>query len=132
MSWNRNRYARLGPNNEVVPCSMDEWGEMFQDHKRRQIGYEEISDFRTGKLMYLVSTVFLGMDHSITGVHPEWFETMVFAYVVGDSSRSRAEDWVERTTTYEEAMSIHEKMVNAYREIALKRLSGENIEQKAN
>lgn len=51
----------------------------------------------------LVSTVFLGMDHSFGGGPPLLFETMVFG--------SPLDQECERCTTWEEAEEQHREMV---------------------
>lgn len=54
----------------------------------------------------LVSTVFLGLDHSHGGSTPVLFETMVFAGEGGGSS-----EYCRRYSTYEEAKKGHGNLV---------------------
>lgn len=54
----------------------------------------------------LVSTVFLGIDHSFGGGPPSLFETMVFG-----SSGEEIEDYTERCSTWDEAEAQHKQAV---------------------
>lgn len=56
----------------------------------------------------VVSTVFLGLDHSFGGGPPLWFETMVFPE---DSMR---EQEMDRCSTYDEAEAMHIRMVEKW------------------
>jgi len=70
------------------------WGKWFQSADRH------IN--RTKQNDVLVSTVFLGLDHSFGDGPPQLFETMVF--------RGEDEEGCERCSTWEEAEAQHEKM----------------------
>lgn len=87
---------------------------------RKAISYEESVEFwqkdkgQKGKVDYIefpdgvrVSTIFLGMDHSMGDGPPLLFETMIFG--------GEHDQYQRRYTTYEEAQEGHRKAV----EIAL-------------
>ena len=54
----------------------------------------------------IVSTVFLGIDHSMFGPTPLWFETMIFS-----SDENNYELYQTRCSTYEEALKMHDLAV---------------------
>jgi len=91
---------------EVKPATdLYEWGE-WMENASRHIARDEVSGF-------IVSTVFLGIDHSFGHSEPLWFETMVFR---ADSSgemkgREDYEQW--RYSTIEEARFGHKAAVEA-------------------
>lgn len=62
---------------------------------------------------YIVSTIFLGIDHGFDGV-PKWYETMVFKC----DAAGNVTDWIElacdRYTTREEAIEGHANMVTEW------------------
>jgi hypothetical protein len=68
----KHRFAKL-ENRQIVPCTLSEWSMWDKEHQKRVIGQYETET-------HLVSTVFLGLDHSRTylDVRPQWFETMIF------------------------------------------------------
>ena len=65
-----NKYWILDDNRQPVEADLMTWARSFENG-RRHIGKDEIGDV-------LVSTVFLGIDHSFGGGPPILFETMVF------------------------------------------------------
>ena len=78
-----------------TPKSVDlyTWAAWFEDddrHVARTVIDEDV-----------VSTVFLGIDHSMGGPEPLLFETMIF---VGPGHR---ENWCERCTTWDQALDQH-------------------------
>ena len=80
------------------------WGRWMQDHSRR------IERTRVGDI--IISTVFLGLDHSHGNRPPILFETMCFR----DKNRNpksgvAMDDCMERYATYDEAIIGHNKMV---------------------
>ena len=58
---------------------------------------------------FLISTVFLGLDHSFGGDKPQIFETMVF----DDTSEERQ---CEHYTTWDDAVAGHNRMVALIKE----------------
>lgn len=75
----------------------------------RQVADAQIGDLR-------VSTVFLGLDHSHGIGPPLLFETMVFG--------STANEELTRCTTYEQAVAMHNDMVEYIRGAEQKRMAG--------
>jgi len=61
------------------------------------VAWTEIGDVK-------VSTIFLGLDHSLGGGGPVLFETMIFG--------GEHDEYQERYRTLEEAMIGHERAVN--------------------
>ena len=61
--------------------SMEQAGELLDDHEARRIGLTEIGP-------YVVSTVFLALDHSFGEGPPVLFETMVFTKSAWEADRS--------------------------------------------
>lgn len=80
---------------EVVPVK--DAREMSVDLDERKVGRDYVDD-------YLISTVFLGINHGSDDL-PQWFETMVFR---GNSSSDLAMD---RYATHAEAVAGHARMV---------------------
>ena len=80
----------------AVPAeSLEEWGRAFND--RKPVAVDGIGG-------YLISTVFLGIDHAFGHGLPILFETMVF-----DAKGSTG--YQTRCGTWEEAIEQHEKAV---------------------
>lgn len=78
-------------NKEVVPiASLNEWVK----------NYEHESMFRDVVRDIEISTVFLGIDHGISGKHL-WFETMIFG--------GKHDGFQKRYETYQEAEEGHKK-----------------------
>ena len=90
---------------EVQPVfDLLEWGKWMQDHSRR------IERTRVGDIV--VSTVFLGLDHSHGGGPPILFETLCFKDQTPDSkSTTSMDDTMVRYATYAEALTGHNKMI---------------------
>jgi hypothetical protein len=105
-------YAILDERHEVVPLAryaaqhhltfkqaMRVWGELHGDFSRKQVKRTELPGG------VLISTVFLGYDHSF-GEGPElWFETMIFP----------TQD-CRRYNSWEHAEIGHEEMLKEYQE----------------
>lgn len=90
----------LDKNGNPQPCSdLMEWATWFEAGNRR-IGNDTIliddEEVR-------VSTVFLGIDHSLGGSEPELFETMIFG--------GKHDQYQERYATREEAIIGHSDAV---------------------
>lgn len=79
------------------PTTLSEWIQWFEDDDRhRRVALTRIGED-------VVSTVFLGIDHSMGGPVPLLFETMIF---VGPN-----EKWCTRCTTWEQAEDQHAEAV---------------------
>lgn len=74
------------------PMTMEAWGKAFENTDTRIIGHDEFGEV-------MVSTVWLGIDHSHDNGPPVIFETMIFG---GDHDQ---EQW--RYSTREDAKSGH-------------------------
>ena len=93
-------YYNLDENNNAVPCTLIEWGVMYQTEEgndRRRVAEDWIDG-------YHISTVFLGMDHGFYPGQIHLFETMIFGQGNGDGYQDRCETW-------KEAEEMHEKAV---------------------
>lgn len=89
----------LDENNNAIPATLMEWGEFLETPAdRRRIGRDEIDGL-------LISTVFLGLDHSFDG-SLDIFETMVFSH-----EGSGNEIYCDRYATWKEAEEGHKKAV---------------------
>lgn len=90
------------------PMTLDEWSQRFEDSEGRRIGYDLIDD------RYLVSTVWLGLDHNWDPNGPPLiFETMVFDETSEQPSLDLA---CYRYTTETEAREGHAEVVQLVRE----------------
>ena len=68
---NRNKYYWYDQDHNIYPVSLDEWARRFE-HDDRVLAKTDIGDTQ-------VSTVFLGLDHNMSGEGlPILWETMVF------------------------------------------------------
>lgn len=79
-------------------ATLEEWSEQFE-HMDRHVG----NDIVLGKH---VSTVWLGLDHNLFGGEPHLFETMVFS-----EHRSGTDIYMERYSTWDEAVAGHQKAI---------------------
>ena len=80
---------------DAVPCDLYSLGAMMNDPKTQRVALTTIGES-------LVSTVFLGLDHSFGVGPPILFETMVF-----DGPLDQEQD---RCTTWEQAEAMHAEM----------------------
>lgn len=88
----------LNEDHTYRPATLEEWSDQFENMERHVA-----EDIILGKR---VSTVWLGLDHAIYGNDPLVFETMIF------SEHSRGDDiYMERYTTWEEALEGHQKAI---------------------
>ncbi len=86
----------LNEKHEMIPVDLMEWAMWLGTNHNsplRVVGQTNING-------YLISTVFLGLDHNFVGGKPIWFETMVFG-------EGEWEDWQKRYETWEEAEKGH-------------------------
>jgi hypothetical protein len=82
-------------NGEVRPAELMEWAEWLENADRA-IGRDVRNDV-------MVSTVFLGLDHSFGGSVPLLFETMIFG--------GEHDQHLERYSTLNEAKEGHARAV---------------------
>lgn len=80
----------------VRPVEMEEWSQMMATGTRTKV--------QNRVKGYLISTVFLGLDHGFGG-EVQLYETMIFA---GDSWTDR---YMERYATKAEALAGHARIV---------------------
>lgn len=86
------RHYILDKNNRAVKAELLEWAQWLETADRR-VAWHKYEDI-------IVSTVFLGLDHSFNDEGPPLiFETMVFP-----------DTTTERYSTYEQAVAGHEAM----------------------
>lgn len=92
----------LNEDHTYTPCSLMDWAnqtEQLWKENKKHVAYEEINGKR-------VSTVWLGRDHNFLGGRPLLFETMVF-----DEPRGGSDIYMDRYTTWAEALVGHQKAV---------------------
>lgn len=89
-------YYILDENKQIIACEdIIKWGKWMQIADRK-IARDTIDDI-------VISTVFLGLDHSYGGKIPILFETMIFG--------GKHDKYQNRYVTIEEALIGHEKAV---------------------
>ena len=81
---------------EAIPATVHEWARSYEHKDMRRVGM-----YKDGDLM--VSTVFLGLDHSFGSGPPMIFETLV--------RRGKGEDDMVRYSTWKQARAGHHAMV---------------------
>lgn len=103
-------YYKLDEEHNVIPLEGEnaglEWAKAFENTSR------VVKQDTVGK--YWVSTVFLGLDHRMSGLEtgkPLIFETMVFS-----ADRKESEFDIERWSTWDEAVAGHEAMVKKWKD----------------
>jgi hypothetical protein len=91
-----SRWYILNNNNKPIPASIIEAADWLEEGSdRRTVKRDEIGDI-------LVSTVFLGLDHSWTpGGKPVLWETMIFG--------GEHDQYQERYTSHKDALEGHKK-----------------------
>lgn len=97
-------FYKLNDDGTVEPCSSMEWAKWLEAGDKRTIG-------RTFTKNYMISTVFLGMDHG-WGIseEPVLFETMVFPYTE-DGDVDWCDTQMYRYHTKTEALFGHQQAV---------------------
>jgi hypothetical protein len=90
---------------EIFPATdLIEWAILFEGTDN-DVGYDEVSGF-------IVSTVFMGINHAWGRGRPHWFETMVCRQMDNKRMLGRLIDqW--RYATFDEARAGHAKAVEA-------------------
>ena len=99
-----DKYVMDADGSTRKPASNEEWDAFYRTRKNRRIALDEFDGV-------VVSTVFLGYDHSFEGP-PLLFETMIFG------SEYDQEQW--RYATKTEAFEGHAKAVNLVKQCQLK------------
>lgn len=88
------------------PIDLATWCRLSEDLEYRRIGSTDLPDGSW------VSTVWLGLDHSFSGVGPPLiFETMVFGPARDEKGRREQSLDMARWSTLDEALHGHEQMV---------------------
>jgi hypothetical protein len=90
---------KLDANKQTIPCSVEEWSVLTSEEKI-------VAKSWFGEIQ--VSTVFLGMDHSLGG-SPILFETMIFGGEE-DGFQMRYRTWEEAVRGHEEACQLADKV----------------------
>jgi hypothetical protein len=89
-----------------VPASLEKWAKWFEgSDETRRVALTKGDD-------YLVSTVFLGLDHQFGRGEPLLFETMIFG--------GPHDQYCDRYSTWDEAEAGHAKAVELASTIARK------------
>lgn len=115
----RPLYYRLNDDHSVTPImghdAVLEWGRQFERWEDRQMARDDIGGC-------LVSTVFLGLDHSCGMGPPLLFETMAFSAeskkvkLIGGTEHEFHEELEQRRySTYDQAMRGHAEVVKEVR-----------------
>jgi len=87
---------------EIIPCTLQEWGEAREGN--RHVAKTKLKAPAPSKDTVEISTVFLGLDHSMGGGDvPILFETMIFG--------GQHDEYMERYTTWDEAEKGHQEAV---------------------
>lgn len=98
-----NRYILVG--REPVPChDPDAWGSFMENLGARRVGWDERE---VGGNTYVISTVFLGLDHQFGDEGPPLiFETMIFL------KGNYRDLYCDRYSTYDQAEAGHAETVH--------------------
>jgi hypothetical protein len=91
----------LDEHKNVIPATLLEWAEYLESHHKERIVAKDKIDG------HMVSTVFLGLDHSniCNAGKLEIFETMIFG------KNSGAEEYCDRYATWAEAEEGHRRAI---------------------
>jgi hypothetical protein len=112
--------AMLDEQHNVIRIShrrILEWEEWWKVVKNRRVARTVINN-------YLVSTVFLCIDHGFGGT-PQWFETMVFEQKEGEEE-CKHDRWCWRYATWAEAEAGHHDVVELIKKGLLTELLEKN------
>src|SRR5258708_33100035 len=100
-------WYKLDENKNVVPCSAEEFNlQMMKPEEYRRVGRTQIGP-------YVVSTVFLVIDHGFGGSQHLWFETMIWSE---KTEGYRFFSYQVRYETYREALAGHVAVVKLVEE----------------
>ena len=98
-----SKHGSTGKNYKLgMPISLADYCERSEDEEYRRIG-------KWKGYLFVVSTVWLGLDHGLGTGKLQIFETMVFGKWTGSDRHC------ERYATLEEAKAGHERVVRAYK-----------------
>lgn len=100
------RFAILDSNNNIIKVNMDDYKNWLKKNESKKIIKRT---FINNKI--LISTVFLGIDHSSyiyknKPTKPLWFETMVFDHNIPP----KLKEYMLRYETHERALRGHKTM----------------------
>lgn len=110
-------YVLDDDNQAVVVEDVITWGRWIgANRKRKTVGYDVVRHDQS----YVVSTVFLGLDHSWGAGPPLLFETMVFTALSDGEIKDYHELAMERYTTWAEAEAGHKLMMDKVRKGTVK------------
>lgn len=88
----------LDADRNVVPVSLEEWGEWLNTPRNRRVANDLVGGVR-------VSTVFLSLDCSFDDGPPLWFETMIFGGP-HDGYQDRCTTWAEAEAQHAKALAL--------------------------
>jgi len=91
-------YYKLNDDHTTSPCDLEEWVNVMSQDRR-----VAFTDLGNG---YIISTVFLGLDHNWGEGTPLLFETMVFS--------AEEDEYMQRYTTWEQARRGHKKTMQRF------------------
>lgn len=86
-------------NHPVLTDDVKVFGECFKNNDKRRVGLDETNG-------YMISTIFLGLDHGYGSNGPILFETLIKDLSTGE------QDVVQRYHTWNEAKRGHAKYVD--------------------
>ena len=92
-----NLYYILNEKKKPVPVDALTWAKWFEKIENRIVEHTEFNG-------YLISTVFLGLNHQYGNGPPFVFETMIFDQ---DSDRPAMDHYMDRYTTWVQACEGH-------------------------
>ena len=99
------RRAILDKDHKVILVdNLITWANWQGEENNRRVGFDALPNG------YLVSTVFLGLDHGWGEGKPLWFETMVF-----NQEDPREDVFCERYETWDEAVEGHRQIVEEWK-----------------
>jgi hypothetical protein len=109
-----NRFYILDENHQLVPAGdLIKWANFFENNSARRVGRTKINGL-------VVSTVFLGIDHSFGGYGPPlFFETMIFRGTPNaeiEKIQRAFDQYQTRYSTWDEALAGHNQIVTIIRE----------------
>ena len=99
-----NGTYKLDKNNVAVPCDdIEEWARWFGTAARR-VAEDDVGSIR-------ISTVFLGIDHSLFEGPPLLFETMIFGGAHNEH-QARCSTWDQAVAQHAEAVAMARSELN--------------------